>query len=64
VNSQSWPSIHPHELRQIVRDSFSPDKDEHLGILLRDLLEMLEQLAAFVVVGAYFNDLSDIVIGG
>ena len=64
VNSEGGPAVHTKELGQVVSDTLGADKDQHLGILLRDLLEVLDELAALVKVGTDLDDLLDVVVGG
>jgi hypothetical protein len=63
VNGQCWPSILTKVLGDVVRDALSTDKDEHLGVLAADLVEMLDEFVALLKVAADFNDLFDVVVG-
>jgi hypothetical protein len=51
-------------LGQVVGDPLRTDEDEDLGVLGRDLFEVLDELAALLKVGADLDDLSDVEVEG
>ena len=63
MNSQRRPSILPQELGQVVGDPLGTNKDQDLGVLLRDLVEVLDELSPLVKVGADSDLLGDVVVG-
>ena len=64
VDGERWPSIRSKELGQVVGGSLGTDENDNLSVLLRDLLEVLEELASLVELGADLDVLGHIVIGG
>jgi len=64
VNSESGPAILPHEFGQVVGDTFGSNKDDDLGVFLRNGLEVLEKPWSFVVLGHDFDQLGDVVVCG
>jgi hypothetical protein len=63
VNGQRRPSVLPQKLGQVVGDPLGTDKDQDLGVLLRDLVEVLDELASLFKVGADGDFLGDVVVG-
>lgn len=63
MNSQRGPSVLPQELGQVVGDSLGTDKDQNLGVLGRDLVEVLDELSSLLKVGADGDFLGDVVVG-
>jgi hypothetical protein len=64
VDGKRGPSVLTEVLGQVVGDPLGTDEDEDLGVLRRDLLEVLDQLAALLKVGADLDDLSDVEAEG
>ena len=62
VDGQCRPSILTEVLRDVVRDTLSTDKDEHLRVLLADLIEVLDELATLLKVTHDLNDLLNVVV--
>ena len=50
-------------LRNVVRDTLSTDKDQHLRMLLADLVEVLEELRPLLKVADDLDDLLDVMVG-
>ena len=50
-------------LRNVVRDTLSTDKDQHLRMLLADLVEVLDELRPLLKVADDLDDLLDVVVG-
>jgi len=63
VDGQRRPSVLPQKLGQVVGDPLRTDKDQDLGVLLRDLVEVLDELASLFKVGADGDFLGDVVVG-
>jgi hypothetical protein len=63
VNGKRRPSVLTKVLGQVVGDPLRTDEDEDLGVLRRDLLKVLDELAALLKVGADLDDLSDVEVG-
>jgi hypothetical protein len=53
----------PQELGQIVGNPLGTNKDQDLGVLLRDLVEVLDELSPLVKVGTDGDLLGDVVVG-
>lgn len=64
VDGQRWPSILTEVLGDVVRDSFCADEDQHLGVFLTDLVEVLDEFRPLLEVAADLHNLLDIVVGG
>ena len=62
MDGQCRPSILTEVLRDVVRDTLSTDKDEHLRVLLADLIEVLDELATLLKVTHDLNDLLNVVV--
>ena len=63
MNGQRGPSVLPQKLGQVIGDPLGTDKDQDLGVLLRDLVEVLDELASLLKVGADGDLLGDVVVG-
>ena len=63
MNRQGRPAILAHKLGQIVGSALRVRKNDHLAVLLTDLLEVLDESAALVKFGAHLNDLLHVAIG-
>ena len=50
-------------LRNVVRDVLSTDEDQHLIMLLADLVEVLEELRPLLKVADDLDDLLDVMVG-
>ena len=64
MDGQSRPTVLTKILRNIVCNSFRSHEDEDFGILLADLVKMLDKFGSFLEVAADFNNLRNAVIGG
>lgn len=64
VDGQRGPSVLTEVLSNIVSDTLSADENEDFGILLLNLLKVLDKLGALLKVAADFDDLLNVVVGG
>ena len=64
VDGQRGPSVLTEVLSNIVSDTLSADENEDFGILLLNLLKVLDKPGALLKVAADFNDLLNVVVGG
>ena len=63
VDGQRRPSILTEILRNVVRNTLSTDEDQHLRMLLADLVEVLDELRPLLKVADDLDDLLDVVVG-
>ena len=63
MDGKCWPSIGSEVFGEIIGNSLGTNEDEDLGVLARDLLEVLEEPVSLVVFGNNLDDLLDIVVG-
>jgi hypothetical protein len=63
VDGKCWPSVGSEVFGEIIGNSLGTNEDEDLGVLARDLLEVLEEPVSLVVLGNNLDDLLDIVVG-
>lgn len=63
MDSECGPAVGSEVLGQVIGDSLGTNEDEDLGILARDLLEVLEEFVSLVVFGNNVDDLLDVVVG-
>jgi hypothetical protein len=63
VDSERGPAVLPHELGQVVSNTLGRNENDDFGVLLRDLLEVLEEPWSFVVLGHDLDELCDVVVG-
>jgi hypothetical protein len=64
VDGKCWPSVGSEVFGEVIGNSLGTNENEDLGILARDLLEVLEEPVSLVVLGNNLDDLLDIVVGG
>lgn len=64
MDGKRWPAILAQILGNVVRNSLRADKDQDLGVLLADLVEVLDKLGSLLEVTADLDNLLDAVIGG
>jgi hypothetical protein len=64
VNGKRWPSVLSKVLGNVVGDPLGGGEDDDLGVLVRDGVEMLDEFASLLEVGANLDELLDVVIGG
>lgn len=64
VDSQRRPAILPQIFGDIICNTLCADENKNFGVLAAYLVKMLDEFAAFLEVGADFNVLLDVVIGG
>ena len=62
MDGQCRPSILTEVLRDVICNALRPDEDENLGVLLADLLEVLDELRPLLKVTYDLNDLLDVVV--
>ena len=63
MDGECWPSVGSKVFGEVIGNSLGTDEDEDLGVLARDLLEVLEESVSLVVLGNNLDDLLDIVVG-
>ena len=63
VDGECWPTVGSEVFGEVIGNSLGTDEDEDLGVLARDLLEVLEEPVPLVVLGDNLDDLLDIVVG-
>ena len=63
MDGKGRPAILSKVLGDLIGDSLGADEDEHFSIVLRDGLEVLDELAALLKVGADLNNLRDVGVG-
>lgn len=64
MDSQRWPTVLTEILGNVVGNTLRTDEDENFGILLTDLIEVLDEFRPFLKVAADFNDLGDVMVSG
>lgn len=64
MDGQCRPSVLPEVLGDVVCDTLRADEDEHLGILLADLVEVLDELRPLLKLSTDLDDLGNVVVGG
>ena len=64
VDGERGPSVLSEVLCDVVGDSLGGGEDDDLGVLVRDGVEVLDELASLLKVGADLNELLDVVVGG
>lgn len=64
VNGKRGPSILSEVLGDVVGDSLGGGEDDDLGVLVRDGVKVLDELASLLEVSADLDDLGDVVVGG
>ena len=64
VDGQGRPSILPEVFGDIVGNTLSTDEDEDLGILLTNLIKVLDELRPLLEVADDLNDLLNVVVRG
>lgn len=62
MNRQSGPAILPQVLGQIVRNPLGSNKDQDLGVLLTDHVQVLDQFSSLLKVGADLDELGNVVV--
>lgn len=64
MDGQCRPSVLPEVLGDVVCDTLRTNKDEHLGVLLADLVEVLDELRPLLKLSTDLDDLGNVVVGG
>ena len=64
MDGKCRPAILTKVLGNVVRDTLGADEDEHLGVLLADLLEVLDKLRPLLEVTDDVDNLRDVVVRG
>jgi len=62
MDRKSWPAILTKMFRDVVGHAFGRNEDQHLGILLADLIEVLDEFVPLLKVAADLHNLLDIVV--
>ena len=62
MDGKSWPPIRAQVLGDIISDSFRAYKNEDFGAFLADLVKVFDQLGSLLKVGAYGDDLTNVVV--
>ena len=62
MNGKCRPAVLTKVFRDVIRNSFSSNKDENLGILSADDIKVFDQLGTFLKVTANFNNLGDVMV--
>ena len=63
MDGQSWPSVLTEVLGDVVRNTLGANEDEHLRVLLADLVQVLDELRPLLEVADDLDDLLDVVVG-
>ena len=63
MDGQRGPPILTEILCDVVRNTLGADEDEDLGVLLGDLLEVLDKLSPLLEVADDLDNLLDVVVG-
>lgn len=64
MNGESGPAILAEVLCDVVGNPFRADEDEDLCVFLTNLVEMFDELIAFLKLAADIDNLLNIVVGG
>jgi len=63
VDGECRPAVGSEVFGEVIGNSLGTNENEDLGVLARDLLEVLEEPVSLVVLGNNLDDLLDIVVG-